>query len=188
MATEVERARRLFTVEEYHRMADAGILKPSDRVELIHGEIIEVSPIGHRHIGCVINLNRLFVIGVGDRAVVSSQNPVVIAPLSEPEPDLLLLRQRPVPYIAAYATENDVLLVIEVADTSLGYDRTVKLRLYAMAGIPEYWIVDANAEAVTIYRAPGPDGYRDVPRVARGGTVAPLAFPDLIIAVADIFA
>jgi len=188
MATEVERPRRLFTVEEYHRMADAGVFKPEDHVELIHGEIIVMSPIGHRHGGCVINLTRLFVIGVGDRAVVSPQNAVVIDLFSEPQPDLLLLRRRAVRYIDAPATASDVLLVIEVGDTTIRYDRTVKMRLYAMAGIPEYWIVDANAEAVTIYRSPGPDGYRAIQRIARGGTVAPLALPDLVIAVADIFA
>ena len=94
MAIEVERPRRLFTVEEYHRMGEAGVLGPDERVELIEGEIVQMSPIGPRHAGCVINANRLFITRLGDRAMVSPQNPMVIQPRSEPQPDLLLLRPR----------------------------------------------------------------------------------------------
>ena len=136
MAVEVERARRLFTVEEYHRMGETGILKPSDRVELIRGEIIEMSPIGRRHVAFVNNFNQLLVIRLAGRAIVSVQNPVVIADDSEPQPDLALLRCRAVPYKDAEITAADVLLLIELAETSLRYDRTVKLRLYAEAGVP----------------------------------------------------
>src|SRR5262245_19259591 len=135
MAVEVELSRRLFTVEEYHRMAAAGIFHPDERVELIEGEIVQMSPIGPRHAGCVINATRLFITLLGERAVVSPQNPVVIQPRSEPQPDLLLLRRRAVSYSHEHPTPADVLLAVEVADTTVRFDRLVKARLYARAGI-----------------------------------------------------
>ena len=186
MALLVERARRLFTIEEYHRMAETGILRPEDRVELIDGEIFEMSPIGSRHMACVNNLNRVFVLGLGVRAVVSPQNPVQIPRYSEPEPDLTVLRARS--YKALAPTTEDVLLLIEVAETSLRFDRTIKLALYARARVPEYWLVDANAERVTIYRQPADETYTDVRTVGDGDTLSPLAFPDLVIHVAHLFA
>lgn len=188
MAVEVEHARRLFTVEEYLRMAEAGVFRPDERIELIDGEIIQMSPVGYRHSGCVMSLNRLLVLGVGNRAAVLPGGSVVIGPRSMPEPDLALLRVRPVPYIKAHARERDILLVIEVADSSLRFDRTVKLRLYARAAIPEYWLVDANAECVHVHRAPAHDGYGEVRRVGRGGVVAPQALSDVALDVDQIFA
>jgi Uma2 family endonuclease len=185
MAVEIERGRRLFTVDEYDRMAAAGIFKPDERIELIDGEIVEMSPIGDRHAACVINLNRLLVLGVRGRAIVSPQNPVRISAHSKPQPDLALLRARS--YISAGATVEDMLLVVEVADTTVRYDRTVKRSLYARAGIPEYWVVDANAESVDVYRTPIADSYRDVQIVPRDGVLTPLGFPDVTIAVAEIF-
>ena len=112
MALEVEVKRRLFTVAEYHRMGEAGILGEDERVELIEGEIVQMTPIGPRHVGSVININRLFVTRLGDRAVVSPQNPVVIPPRSEPQPDLLLLRPRAVSYSRELPTSQDVLLAV----------------------------------------------------------------------------
>jgi Uma2 family endonuclease len=188
MAVDIAGARRLFTVEEYHRMAEVGILKPHDRVELIRGEIVEMSPIGRRHAAFVDNLTELLVTRLSGRAIVSVQNPVVVAADSEPQPDLKLLRRRrPVPYKDAEATAADVLLLIEVAETSLRYDRTVKLALYAEAGVPEYWVVDASAEAIEVYRGPAPDGYREVTRVIGEGTVSPAAFLDARLTLAEIF-
>jgi Uma2 family endonuclease len=186
MAVGVERARRLFTIEEYERMVETGILERDDRVELIEGEIVEMSPIGDPHAAFVANLNHLLVSHMGDRARVWVQGPVRVPPRSKPQPDLALLRPRS--YVRAGATAEDVLLVIEVADTSLQYDRTVKLRLYARAGIPEYWIVDANAETLAVYRTPSGDGYQDHRHASRGDTVAPLAFPDAAIPADAIFA
>ena len=188
MAVEVEGARRLFTVEEYHRMGETGILKPGDRVELIRGEIIEMSPIGRRHVAFVNNFTQLLVMRLAGRAIVSVQNPVVTAGDSEPQPDLAVLRCRTVPYKDAEITAADVLLLIEVAETSLRYDRTVKLRLYAEAGVPEYWVVDCDAESVEIHRAPTADGYREVLRVTGDGAVSPAAFPDVRLTLAAIFA
>ena len=131
MALDVDVARRLFTVEEYHRMADAGILAENERIELIDGEIVEMAPIGTPHIGCVINATRLFITRLGDRAVVSPQNPVVILPRSEPQPDVVLLRPPTVSYSRERPASEHVLLAVEVADTTVRFDRLVKGRLYA---------------------------------------------------------
>ena len=185
MATRVERARRLFTLEEYDRMVEVGVFGPEDRLELIEGEIVEMSPIEHEHAACVDALTRLFVLGVGDRAIVRVQGPVGLPPRSRPEPDLLLLRPRS--YRKGPARTRDVVLVIEVADSSLRYDRTVKLRMYARSGTPEYWIVDPKAQTVDVCREPTADAYRSVQRFGRDSTIAPLAFPDLTIGVADLF-
>jgi Uma2 family endonuclease len=188
MAVEVERARRLFTVQEYQRMAEVGILKPTDRVELIRGEIVEMSPPGRRHIAFVNNLTQLLVVRLAGRAIVSVQNPVIVADDSEPQPDLAVLRLRPIPYKEGEPTAADVLLLIEVAETSLRYDRTIKLRLYAEAGIPEYWVVDAAGEAVEVHRIPSPDGYREVIRFTGGSAVSLQALPEVVLTLPEIFA
>lgn len=185
MAIEVERARRLFTIEEYERMVETGILKQDDRVELIEGEVVEMSPIGDAHAAFVSNLTHLLVTRYGDRSRVWVQGPVRVPPRSKPQPDLALLRSRS--YVRAGAVTEDALLVIEVADTSLRYDRTIKQRLYARAGIPEYWIIDANSETVEVYRSPSGDRYADLQQSARGGSIAPLAFPDTAIPIDAIF-
>lgn len=188
MAVDVEVARRLFTVEEYHRMAEAGILGADERVELIEGEIVQMAPIGPRHAGCVINLNQLFVTRVGGRAIVSPQNPVVILPRSEPQPDLVLLRPRPVSYSRELPASRDVVLAVEVADTTVRFDRIVKARLYARAGIPDVWLCLAADGVAEVYRGPSPDGYADMTRHGPGQAVSPLAFPDVTFAVTDFFA
>jgi hypothetical protein len=177
--------RRRFTIEEYERMVETGILAQDDRVELIEGEIVEMSPIGDPHAAFVANLTHLLVQLVGDRARVWVQGPVRVPPRSKPQPDLALLRPRS--YVREGATTDDVLLVIEVADSSLRYDRTVKLRLYARAGIPEYWIVDANAETLEVYGVPSGERYTDHRRPVRGEHVAPQAFPEAALPVDAIF-
>ena len=188
MAVEVAAARRRFTRAEYYRMAEAGILGEHDRVELIRGEIVEMSPIGRRHVAFVDNLTELLVVRLAGRAIVSVQSPVAVSAHSEPQPDLKVLRRRAVRYKDVAATAPDVLLLIEVAETSLRYDRTVKLRLYADADVPEYWVIDCDAEAVEVHRAPTADGYREVTRVTGDGTVSPAAFPDVRLTLAEIFA
>jgi len=189
MAVEVAAARRLFTREEYHRMGEVGILTRSDRVELIRGEIIKMSPQGRRHRAFIDNLAHLLDAGLAGRAIVSVQMPIVLAADTEPEPDIQILRRRTVPYKDREAVADDALLLIEVAESSLAYDRSTKLRLYAAAGVPEYWIVDCVAESIEVYRTPHADGYRDLARVAGpGATVAPQAFPDVVLALAEIFA
>lgn len=178
--------KRRFTVAEYYRMAEAGILGADERVELIEGEIIELAAIGSRHAACVGRLDRLLMRGVGDQALVRVQNPVRLSDLSEPEPDLAVVRPRPDDYAAAHPGPGDVLLLTEVADTTVGFDRGEKAPLYAVSGIPEYWLVDLTADAVEVYRDPTVHGYQDVRRHVRGEALHPLAFPDLAVPVAAI--
>jgi Uma2 family endonuclease len=190
MAVEVVAAtRRRFTRAEYHRMAEAGILGEDDRVELIRGEIVEMSPIGSRHVAFVMNLTKLLIVRLGDRAMVSVQGPVALTYDTEPEPDLVVLRPRAsVPYKALEPWADDTVLLIEVADSSLAYDRTTKLRLYAEAGIPEYWIVDCAAEAVEVYRGPTAEGYRDLVRLTAAAVLRLQSFPDVELTLPEIFA
>ncbi len=188
MVVEVAAARRLFTREEYHRMAEVGILKPTDRVELIRGEIVEMSPPGRRHVAFVNNLTQLLVSRLAGRAIVSVQNPVALSDDSEPQPDLAVIRRRPVSYKEAEIATHDVLLLIEVAESSLAYDRSTKLRLYAEAGVAEYWVVDGAAERIEVHRTPEAGGYRDVSRLAGSATVSLGLFPDVALTLAEIFA
>ena len=179
-------ARRLFTATEYYRMAEAGVLTEDDRVELIDGEILEMSPIGRRHSACVARLTSVFSQRLGAAVIVWPQNPVRLSERSEPEPDLALLRPRPDFYASAHPTPADVLLIVEVGDTSVEYDRQVKAPLYAHSGIPELWIVDLNRHHLGVYRDPSEAGYGTTRVLRRGESISPLAFPDLTIAVDDI--
>src|SRR5437870_5978990 len=135
----VEIAKRCFNVAEYYRMAEAGILTEEDHVELIDGEIVAMSPVGSRHAACVKRLNRILGRRVGDLVVVGVQDPIGLDDYSEPEPDISLLRPRADFYSEAHPIPSDVLMIIEVADSSDLYDREVKVPLYARAGIPETW-------------------------------------------------
>jgi Uma2 family endonuclease len=182
----VRPARRLFTVDEYHRMVEAGILHEDDRVELLDGEIVEMSPIGPLHAGSVNALIRLFIEALGRRAVVTPQNPAVLDDLSEPQPDVCLARPKEDDYRTAHPRPDDLLLVVEVADTSIDYDRGRKTPRYALAGIRETWVVDLSADRVDVFREPSPGGYRDQTSVGRGDRVAPLAFPDVSFDVDEI--
>jgi Uma2 family endonuclease len=188
MVVEMVAARRRFTRAEYYRMAEVGILRPHDRVELIKGEIVEMSPIGRRHKAFVANLGELLILRLASRALVHVQSGVVLADDTEPEPDVAVLRRRAVPYKEREAHAEDVLLLIEVAESSLAYDRSTKQRLYAEARIPEYWVVDCAAEAVEVHRDPAPEGYREVRRLTGPATLALFAFPDVQITTAEIFA
>ena len=183
----VDVVRRRFTVDEYLHMAQAGILTTRDRVELLDGEIVEMTPIGFRHALCVGALMRALFAGVGTRVVVLPQGPIRLSARSLPEPDVTLLRPRQVPYRDAVAEPRDVLLLIEVSDTSLRRDRELKLPLYADAGIPEYWIADVQHEVIEVHTNPSGSRYGSVRRFGRGESVIPLAFPDLRIAVDEVF-
>ena len=182
----VELTRRLFDVDEYHRMAQAGILTREDRVELIDGEIIRMSPIGAPHSRCVMFLTDVFVRRLEGRAVISPQLSVRLHRRTEPQPDVMLLR----PPLARYGTvipgPADVLLLVEVADTSQYRDRVVKLPRYARAAVPEVWSVDLMIGVIDIHLEPTPSGYRLSRRVERGEIVAPTAFPDVELPVDDI--
>jgi Uma2 family endonuclease len=182
----VEYQRWKVTVETFNRMIEDGYFAPEERVELIRGELIQTPPIGHEHAGHVNQFVRLFRRLDDDAAVLSLQNPVELRDLSRPQPDVALLRPRADAYARSNPTADDVLLLIEVADTSSAYDRQVKGPLYAESGISDYWIVNLREEQVVVYRDPTPTGYRSEQVLRRGEMVSPLAFPDLEIAVADI--
>ena len=179
-------ARRALTVAEYHRMGEVGILTERDRVELIEGELIAMSPIGSEHAGTVNALNRLLVQAVGERGVVAVQNPVRLDDLSEPQPDFAVLKPRADDYRRATPRSADVLLIVEVADTSLAYDRDVKRSLYARYGVPEFWIVNLAANEVEVCRAPTGDQYASVSHVGRDGVLEPELLSGVAIAVAAI--
>jgi Uma2 family endonuclease len=179
----VDVPRRRWTAEEYHQMGEAGILGPDDRVELIEGEIIHKPVIGPRHVVCVAELSRRLLLAVGDRAVVWPQGPIRLRRVTEPEPDLTLLRPRGDRYLQAPAHAEDTLLVVEVADSSYRYDLGVKLPLYALAGIPELWIVDLTHDIVEVHRQPARSGHAFRQRVGLGGTVSPADLPDIALAV-----
>lgn len=179
--------RRRFTLDEYHRMGETGILGPNDRVELIEGEIIEMSPIGSLHAGTVARIHHLFAIRLRDRVVVWSQNPLLLVQhQSEPEPDVMLLAPRTDFYAGALPEPPDVRLLIEVADSSLPYDRRTKLPLYARAGVAEAWLVDLDGSRLEIHRGPGAAGYRDVRMVRGDERVSPTAFGDLSVTLRDL--
>jgi Uma2 family endonuclease len=176
-----EVVRRRFTVHDYHRMGEAGILHEDDRVELIEGEIVEMAAIGTRHFTCVNGLTRLLVRSVGDAAIVSVQNPVRLDEHTEPQPDLTVLRVRD--YRESLPTPEDVLLLIEISDTTLAYDRGVKLPLYARAGIREVWIVDLPGEVIERHADPSGDGYRSLEQMRRGEEIKSAALPELAFRV-----
>jgi Uma2 family endonuclease len=179
-------AHRRFTVDEYHRMAEVGILGPDDRVELLDGEIVEVSPIGPRHAATVTRLTHTLIRLVGDRALVRSQNPMVSDRYSEPEPDLSLVVPRADYYAESHPLSRDTLLVVEVADTSLRYDRLRKIPNYARAGIPEVWLVDLATKQIERYRDPQGDAYADRHVLGRADSLTVLRLPGFEIPVADL--
>ena len=174
-----------FTLEQYRKMGTAGILKEEDRVELIEGEIIQMSPIGARHAAVVNQLNMEFAPALKGRAIIAIQNPIGAGPHSEPQPDVAVLKPRAQAY-ETHPEPDDVLLLIEVADTSRDADRTVKLRLYAGCGIREYWIVNLEEDRLEIHRSPRGEKYSDTHSVGRGHAVSPEAFPDLSLEVDSI--
>lgn len=177
--------RRSFTVEDYHRMARAGILREDDRVELLEGEILEMAPLGSRHAACVARLTALFA-RVQAKGIVWVQNPIYLSERSEPQPDLTLLRPRPDFYAQTHPGPGDTFLVVEVAETSVEVDRDVKVPLYARAGIPEVWLVDLSGECIEVFQKASPQGYQEVRRVRRGDRLAPRAFPDMDLAAHDL--
>jgi Uma2 family endonuclease len=174
---------RLFTVDEYYKMAEAGIIGRDERVELIAGRIVTTGPIGSPHAWCV---NRLADVlsQVRTRAFIGVQNPVRLDSNGVPEPDIAVIR-RDAPD-DRHPAPADVLLIVEVADTSLTYDRHTKVPLYARAGIPETWIADLNGERIEVHREPSPDGYRLVRAYGRGERISPLFAPDLVVEVDEV--
>jgi Uma2 family endonuclease len=173
-------------VDDYYRMADAGIFREDDRVELLDGEIYEMTPIGDGHAGTTNYLNAVLSRRLAERVVVAIQNPIRLSDYSEPEPDITLLRLRADYYRTRKPRPDDVLLLIEVADSSIDYDQTTKLPRYATAGIVEVWIVNLGDDRVEVYRDPEGDGYATQKTFVRGDSVAPEALPDLVLRVDEI--
>ncbi len=180
--------RRALTVAEYHRMGEVGILTEDDRVELIEGELIAMSPIGSAHSGTVNALTRLLVQVVGDRGVVAVRNPVQLDDRSEPQPDFAVLKWRDDDYRRSTPRPDEVLLLIEIADSSLTYDRNVKRSLYARHGIPEFWIVNLAENVVEVCRSPEGEQYTSMSRVGREGVLEPQLLPGAGIPVAALIA
>lgn len=178
--------RRRFSVDEYDRMIEAGILQEDEHVELLGGEIVCMSPIGKKHQARLDHAVRWFSRRIPDSALVRVQGSFRLDNGSQPEPDLLILRFREDFYEESLPTAADVLLVIELADTSLAHDRDVKGPLYAAAGIPDYWLLDLAGEQMLVHREPKRGRYTKVEALRRGGTLAPLAFPDLVLPLDEL--
>ena len=175
--------KKRFTADEYGRMVAAGILREDDRVELIDGQVLVMHSIGPRHNACVAHATRDLVRAAGDEAIVLPQGSVRLDLFYQPQPDLVLLRPRDDFYASRHAAPGDILLVIEISDSSLEYDRDVKAPVYAAAGIPEYWLADLNGNVVWCYSTPERGLYRSVEERRRGQTLAPQLLPACAIAV-----
>lgn len=177
--------RRRWTVSDYHRMGEVGILTEDDRIELIEGGVIDMPPIGSQHADRVDQIAELLILRSSGKYRIRVQNPVRIGDYSEPEPDIAVVRR------GSYADEHpvpaDVRLLIEVADTTLTYDREVKIPLYARAGIPEVWLLDLQKRWVTVYREPSADGYRQMRRPLSSETLSPQQAPELVVRIDELF-
>ena len=179
-----EMQRKLFTANDCYRMAEAGILLPEDRVELIRGEILKMSPIGPRHGASVDGANRVLVRRAGNNAIVRVQGTVELDPFCAPEPDIVLLRPRADFYVGKNPAGADIILIVEVADSSLEYDTTVKVELYAILGVQEYWVADLRNDRLIAYSQPTEDRYQTIREFHCGDTVAPQLLPECRIKVA----
>ena len=184
MVVEVQRKR--FTVDEYYRMAEVGILDPDDRVELIEGEIVPMSPIGVRHGGCVNRATDLFTRLFRDKAIVTVQNPVRLNNFNEPQPDLTLCKWRSDFYSSHHPRPDEILLAMEVADTTLKKDTQLKLPIYARLGIAELWIVDLKHDRILVFRDRKGDQYQTHLDFSRRQTLSVMAFPDALIKVEEV--
>jgi Uma2 family endonuclease len=182
----VQIAKHLFDVREYHRLAQAGIFAEDDRVELINGEVVEMSPIGSAHAACVSRLEALLHESVGHIVQIRVQNPVLLDDYSEPEPDITLVKTREDFYVRAHPKPEDILLVVEVADTSIDYDRLIKLPLYARAGIPAAWLVDLTQELVRVFSGPREGKYQNYREFKRGETITLKGVPELTLSAEDL--
>jgi len=177
--------RRRFTVDEYRAMAEAGILRPDERVELLAGEVIEMAAIGSRHAFCVDEFSeRLATLALSGRARVRTQNPIRLDQENHPQPDIAVVVRSN--YAGEHPGPEDVFLLIEVSDSTVGFDRRHKLPLYAMYGIPEVWLSDVNSRTIEVHDEPMAGGYARIRVYAPDERLSPAAFPDVVIAVADV--
>jgi Uma2 family endonuclease len=173
-----------FTAKDLHRMVEAGILREDERVELLYGEIVDMPPIGPGHASGVKRLlNGFLPLQLEGKVIISVQDPIHLGEHSEPQPDLALLKPRPDFYAQGHPAPQEVLLVVEVMESSAGYDREVKVPLYARFGIPETWLVDVEQGLIEVYREPSPEGYCQVHTRRRGEHLSPAAFPQFSLMV-----
>ncbi|MFN8523553.1 MAG: Uma2 family endonuclease [Chloroflexota bacterium] len=179
----VERARRTFTVDEFQRMADVGVLRDEERVELIDGDVLEMGSITPAHAWRVTGISHALLGQLGARTLVRTQSPLVLSPRDEPLPDFVLVHHQCARDQTRHPDAADVLLLIEVSDSTVAIDRDVKIPLYGRAGVVESWLVDLVADRLMVFRDPGPDGYASIRLMRRGETVAPLSFPDVSLEV-----
>lgn len=175
-----------WSTEEYHQMASAGLLDETDRVELIEGELVDMAPIGSKHAFNVDRFARAIQLAVGKAFFVRVQNPILLGEHSEPQPDIAVVKDKN--YAKSHPGAEDVLLVVEVSDTTLDYDRDVKLSLYARHGIPEVWLLDVNANELTIYREPVEGQYRLIRKPTASEVVSPMHVPGVAITLAEVLA
>ncbi|MGG6295446.1 Uma2 family endonuclease [Leptolyngbya sp. AN02str] len=178
---------RRWTVDEYHRMIAAGILTPRDRVELLDGHIIEMVPQEPPHASTTSSVGNDFVLLFAGKAWVRQQLPITITPNSEPEPDIAVVKLNDRRYRDRHPVSEEVYLLIEVADSSLTYDRDRKAQVYAKANIPEYWVIDVNQRQVLVFREPQEDTYQVKQVLEMTDSIAPVAFPEITITLADLF-
>ena len=179
----VQMQRRLFTVQEYHLMSDAGIFGNNERVELIEGEIITMAAIGKRHAARVDRLADLCYEQVRRRAIIRVQNPISLNDKSEPQPDIALVQPRADFYEESLPNSENILLLVEVADSTIDYDRDVKIPNYARSGIQEVWLWDLEANCLEVYRLPTANGYNYMQKFEGGEMFSPLAFPDFVVSI-----
>ncbi len=179
-------ARRPFTVDEFHLMAEAGILHEDDRLELIEGDIVDMSPVGIRHMATVKRLNDILTHRLRNKATISVQDPIRLDDESEPQPDIAVLKYRRDYYARQMPTAVDVLLLIEVADSTMPFDRNVKRALYARAGILEYWIINLNENQVELYRRPENGDYTEQLIARDQEMVTAVSFPDIAFPASDL--
>jgi len=183
---QIETTKKLFTIDEYYGMAKAGILRPGERVELIDGEIFQMTPIENRHLGCVNRATRLFVAAFLGRAVVSVQHPVQLTNYTEPQPDVAVLKFRTDDYSGKKPEAEDTILILEVSDTTLRFDRKIKMPRYAAAGISEMWIANLEDNELLVYRDPEGDTFRTALTLHRGDSLSVVAFPDAVFSVDEL--
>ncbi len=177
---------RRFSVHEYYDMARVGILGADERVELLDGQVVRMTPMGSRHAACVSVLNRLFSNQIPDSVELRVQLPLRLHSFSEPEPDLVLLKARPDGYWDGHPGPEDTLLVVEVSESSLQRDRGAKLAMYAEAGVPEVWIVDISGRHLEVFRTPEAGRYTAVARLGRAEVAAPELVPAVRIPVQEV--
>jgi Uma2 family endonuclease len=175
------------SAQEYLRMGEAGIFAPEVRLELIEGEIVEMAPIGSAHASTVALLNEVFVRQASGRALVWGQSPLILAQHSVPQPDLALLKTRPDRYFSGHPKPSDVLLLVEVSDTTVRFDLSKKIPLYARAGIVEAWVVDLEERAVRVFRDPDPHGYRTSFTASGDQKVDSSALPGVSVIASELF-